>query len=99
VNPMVVPAIGVSGQARACLADSLLKNSYLFLSLRRRSSPFNPAGIEPLDQGPHADGWTSRYSDPTGSANLIRSLQPTRPEEIHNLASNGHAKTWPVCSN
>src|SRR2546427_3008227 len=79
---------GVTGQDGAYLAEYLLGLGYTVHGVKRRSSSFNPAGIDHLYQDPHAGNvpFLVHYGDMTDSTNLIRLMQQIRPTEIYNLA-------------
>jgi GDPmannose 4,6-dehydratase len=83
---------GVTGQDGAYLAAFLLKKGYSVHGVKRRSSSFNTARIDPLYTDPH-QGHTNfhlHYGDLTDSTNLIRLVQETQPDEIYNLAAQSH---------
>ena len=83
---------GITGQDGSYLAALLLKNGYMVHGVKRRSSSFNTARIDPLYQDPHVDGasFHLHYGDMTDSTNLIRLVQETQPDEIYNLAAQSH---------
>jgi GDPmannose 4,6-dehydratase len=83
---------GVTGQDGAYLARLLLDKGYTVHGVKRRSSSFNTGRIEDIYQDPHVeDGrFHLHYGDMTDSANLIRIVQETQPDEIYNLAAQSH---------
>ena len=85
---------GVTGQDGAYLAALLLAKGYEVHGLKRRSSSFNTARIDPLYQDPHEKGvpFFLHYGDMTDSTNLIRIVQETKPDEIYNLAAQSHVQ-------
>ena len=60
--------------------------------MKRRSSSFNTARIEEIYEDPHSTDTNLflHYGDMTDSANLIRIIQDTQPDEIYNLAAQSH---------
>jgi len=85
---------GVTGQDGSYLAALLLKKGYTVHGIKRRSSSFNSARIDPLYQDPHDRGvsFHLHYGDMTDSTNLIRLVQETQPDEIYNLAAQSHVQ-------
>ncbi len=85
---------GVTGQDGAYLAEFLLGKGYTVHGVKRRSSSFNTARIEPLYQDPHeADPrLILHYGDMTDATNLIRVVQQTQPDEVYNLAAQSHVQ-------
>jgi len=83
---------GITGQDGSYLAALLLKKGYKVHGVKRRSSSFNTARIDPLYQDPHigAASFVLHYGDMTDSTNLIRLVQETQPDEIYNLAAQSH---------
>ncbi|MDE2163067.1 MAG: GDP-mannose 4,6-dehydratase [Alphaproteobacteria bacterium] len=83
---------GITGQDGSYLAALLLKKGYSVHGVKRRSSSFNTARIDPLYQDPHVEGaaFHLHYGDMTDSTNLIRLVQETQPDEIYNLAAQSH---------
>ena len=85
---------GVTGQDGAYLSRLLLDKGYVVHGIKRRSSSFNTARIDPLYIDPH-EGKTRfflHYGDLTDATNLIRILQETQPTEIYNLAAQSHVQ-------
>jgi GDPmannose 4,6-dehydratase len=80
---------GVTGQDGAYLAEFLLNKGYVVHGLKRRSSSFNTGRVDHLYQDPHEQElrFTMHYGDMTDATNLIRIVQETQPDEIHNLAA------------
>ena len=85
---------GVTGQDGAYLAELLLSKGYVVHGVKRRSSSFNTARIDNLYVDPHEreTRFFLHYGDMTDSANLIRLVQETRPDEIYNLAAQSHVQ-------
>lgn len=85
---------GVTGQDGAYLAELLLSKGYVVHGVKRRSSSFNTARIDNLyvDPHEHETRFFLHYGDMTDSANLIRLVQETRPDEIYNLAAQSHVQ-------
>ena len=83
---------GVTGQDGAYLARLLLAKGYVVHGIKRRSSSFNTGRIEDIYQDPHDPDprLVLHYGDMTDSANLIRIVQETQPDEIYNLAAQSH---------
>jgi GDPmannose 4,6-dehydratase len=83
---------GVTGQDGAYLAEYLLDLGYTVHGIKRRSSSFNTARIDHLNEDPHTGNtpFLLHYGDMTDSTNLIRLLQQIRPTEIYNLAAQSH---------
>lgn len=85
---------GITGQDGSYLAELLLAKGYTVYGLIRRSSTFNTARIDHLYQDPHENDYRLRlvYGDMTDSANLLRLLRESQPDEIYNLAAQSHVK-------
>lgn len=85
---------GITGQDGSYLAEFLLDKGYLVHGIKRRSSLFNTDRIDHLYQDPHETDLRLKlhYGDLTDSANLIRIVQETQPDEIYNLAAMSHVK-------
>ncbi len=85
---------GITGQDGAYLAEFLLDKGYIVHGIKRRASQFNTQRIDHLYQDPHEKNlkFHLHYGDVTGSGNLIRIIQETRPLEIYNLAAMSHVK-------
>ena len=83
---------GITGQDGAYLADLLLKKDYLVHGIKRRSSSFNTARFDHLNQDPHIDkrNFVLQHGDLTVSTNMIRIIQEVQPDEIYNLAAQSH---------
>ena len=90
------PITGVTGQDGAYLAEFLLAKGYEVHGIQRRSSSYNAARVEHLDQNPHEPGesadFSMHYGDMTDSTNLIRLVQKVQPTEIYNLAAQSHVQ-------
>lgn len=85
---------GITGQDGAYLARLLLNKGYIVHGIKRRSSSFNTARIDPLYVDPHVEGARLflHYGDLTDSTNLIRIVQETKPDEIYNLGAQSHVQ-------
>jgi len=85
---------GITGQDGAYLAELLLAKGYAVHGIKRRSSSFNTERIDHLYQDPHFENRNLflHYGDMTDSMNLIALLQKIQPDEIYNLAGQGHGK-------
>ena len=85
---------GVTGQDGAYLAEFLLKKKYIVHGIKRRSSSFNTERVNHLYSDPHEPGvkFFMHYGDMTDSANIIRIVKETNPDEIYNLAAQSHVK-------
>ena len=83
---------GITGQDGAYLAEFLLNKGYIVHGIRRRSSSFNTKRIDHLYKDTHEKNVNLflHYGDLTDSANLIRIIQETQPDEIYNLAAQSH---------
>ena len=85
---------GVTGQDGAYLAELLLSKGYVVHGIKRRSSSFNTGRVDHLYQDLHEErvAFQMHYGDVTDSANLIRIVQETQPNEIYNLAAQSHVQ-------
>ena len=85
---------GVTGQDGAYLSELLLGEGYIVHGVKRRSSSFNTGRIDRLYQDPHDPDqrFILHHGDMTDSANLIRIVQQTQPDEIYNLAAQSHVQ-------
>ena len=83
---------GVTGQDGSYLAELLLSKGYIVHGIKRRSSSFNTARIDPLYVDRHNPDakFFLHYGDLVDSTNLIRILQETQPDEIYNLGAQSH---------
>src|ERR1700683_4250695 len=83
---------GVTRQDGAYLAELLLSKGYAVHGIKRRASSFNTGRIDHLYKDPHERDarLTLHYGDLTDSANLIRIIQETQPDEIYNLGAQSH---------
>ena len=83
---------GITGQDGAYLAELLLSKGYVVHGVKRRSSLINTNRIDHLYKDPLLEK-TNLYlhhGDMTDSANIIRLVQETQPDEIYNLAAMSH---------
>ncbi|MBF0313975.1 MAG: GDP-mannose 4,6-dehydratase [Oligoflexia bacterium] len=84
---------GITGQDGAYLAELLLQKGYIVHGIKRRSSSFNTARVDPLYDNPEYHGrFFLHYGDLSDSTNLIRLVQETTPDEIYNLGAMSHVK-------
>ena len=85
---------GITGQDGAYLTELLLAKGYTVHGIKRRSSSFNTARIDPFYQDPHEPNprLFLHYGDMTDATNLIRIVQETQPDEIYNLAAQSHVQ-------
>src|SRR5688572_12309878 len=85
---------GVTGQDGALLAELLLDKGYVVHGIKRRSSSFNTGRVDHLYVDPHQEStrFFMHYGEMTDSANLIRIVQETQPDEIYNLAAQSHVQ-------
>jgi len=83
---------GITGQDGAYLAEFLLGKGYEVHGIKRRTSLFNTARIDPLFEGDYgASGqFVLHHGDMTDSSSLTRILQDVRPDEVYNLAAQSH---------
>jgi GDPmannose 4,6-dehydratase len=83
---------GITGQDGSYLAEFLLEKGYEVHGIKRRASLFNTARVDHIYQDPHAKGknFFLHYGDLTDSANLVRIVQQTQPDEIYNLGAQSH---------
>ncbi|MFW8642462.1 GDP-mannose 4,6-dehydratase [Rhizobium beringeri] len=93
-NRKVALITGITGQDGAYLAELLLEKGYIVHGLKRRSSSFNTSRIEHLYEDPHVENprFILHFGDMTDSTNLIRVVQETQPDEVHNLAAQSHVQ-------
>ncbi|MEK7563338.1 MAG: GDP-mannose 4,6-dehydratase [Patescibacteria group bacterium] len=91
-RPKVALITGVTGQDGAYLTEFLLDKGYVVHGVKRRASSFNTARIDHLYRDPHEEGvrFFLHHGDLTDSANVIRIIQETQPDEIYNLAAQSH---------
>jgi GDPmannose 4,6-dehydratase len=85
---------GVTGQDGSYLAELLLEKGYEVHGIKRRTSTFNTDRIDHIYKDPHEEDvhFFLHYGDLTDSANLIRIVQETQPDEIYNLAAQSHVQ-------
>lgn len=91
-RPKIALITGVTGQDGAYLTEFLLNKGYVVHGVKRRASSFNTARIDHLYRDPHEEGvrFFLHHGDLTDSANIIRIIQETQPDEIYNLAAQSH---------
>lgn len=85
---------GITGQDGAYLAEFLLNKGYTVHGMHRRSSLSNTGRIDHLLQDPHQKDskFFLHYGDLTDSANVIRLIKDTEPDEIYNLGAQSHVQ-------
>ncbi len=83
-----------TGQDGAYLAELLVAKGYVVHGIKRRSSSFNTARVDPLYHDPNEREvrFYLHYGDVTDATNLIRIVQETQPDEIYNLAAQSHVQ-------
>ena len=83
---------GITGQDGSYLTEFLLSKDYEVHGIKRRSSSFNTQRIDHIYQDPHLENakLILHHGDMTDSANLMRIIQETQPDEIYNLAAQSH---------
>ena len=91
-RPKVALITGVTGQTAPISTEFLLDKGYVVHGVKRRASSFNTARIDHLYRDPHEEGvrFFLHHGDLTDSANVIRIIQETQPDEIYNLAAQSH---------
>lgn len=91
-NGKVALITGITGQDGSYLAEFLLQRGYTVHGIKRRASSFNTQRLDHLYQDPHIPDarLTLHYGDLTDTANLIRIVQETQPDEIYNLGAMSH---------
>ena len=85
---------GITGQDGSYLAEFLLKKNYIVHGIKRRSSSFNTQRIDHLFRDPQEQNVKLHlhYGDMTDTANIIKIIQKTKPDEIYNLAAQSHVQ-------
>ncbi|QQR40375.1 GDP-mannose 4,6-dehydratase [Devosia rhizoryzae] len=93
-NNRVALITGATGQDGAYLAQLLLNKGYTVHGVKRRSSSFNTGRIEHIyqDRHEHNQQFVLHYGDLTDTANMIRLVQETQPDEVYNLAAQSHVQ-------
>ena len=83
---------GITGQDGSYLTEFLLGKGYIVHGIKRRASLFNTARLDHIYQDPHvSEGRLMlHHGDLSDTANLIRIVQETRPDEIYNLGAMSH---------
>lgn len=83
---------GITGQDGSYLAELLLSKGYNVHGIVRRCSSRNTERIEHLINNKN---FFLHYGDLTDSANIIRLVKETSPNEIYNLGAQSHVKiSW-----
>jgi len=85
---------GITGQDGSYLSEYLLNLGYEVHGIIRRTSWYNTARIDHLQQCPHTPNrrFILHYGDLTDSTNIIRIIQEVQPDEIYNLGAMSHVK-------
>nr|WP_240333162.1 GDP-mannose 4,6-dehydratase [Helicobacter suis] len=85
---------GITGQDGSYLARHLLDLGYEVHGIKRRSSSFNTARIDPIYEDVHSSHthFFLHYGDLTDSSNITSLLAKIRPTEIYNLAAQSHVQ-------
>ncbi|WP_205439199.1 GDP-mannose 4,6-dehydratase [Helicobacter suis] len=85
---------GITGQDGSYLARHLLDLGYEVHGIKRRSSSFNTARIDPIYEDIHSSHarFFLHYGDLTDSSNITSLLAKIRPTEIYNLAAQSHVQ-------
>ena len=83
---------GITGQDGSYLADFLLTKGYEVHGIKRRSSMLNTERIDHLYEDPHVSGrrFFLHYGDMTDATSLLCVVDRVQPDEIYNLAAQGH---------
>lgn len=91
-NGKVALITGITGQDGSYLAEFLLQRGYTVHGIKRRASSFNTQRLDHLYQDPHIPDarLALHYGDLSDTANLIRIVQETQPDEIYNLGAMSH---------
>ncbi len=90
--PKVALITGITGQDGAYLAEFLLEKGYTVHGIKRRTSLFNTARIDPLFEGAYGTSGqlVLHHGDMTDTSSLTRILQEITPDEVYNLAAQSH---------
>ena len=82
----------MTGQDGSYLAEFLLTKGYEIHGIKRRSSSFNTARIDPIYEDPHSDdqNFILHYGDLTDGSNITKIIAEVKPNEIYNLAAQSH---------
>jgi len=85
---------GITGQDGSYLADLLLFKGYEIHGIIRRSSTFNASRIDHLYSDSHLNGvrFFLHYGDLTDADQLKELNNNIQPDEIYNLAAQGHVQ-------
>ena len=91
-EPPIALITGVTGQDGSYLAELLLEKGYIVHGIKRRASSLNTQRIDHIYQDPHIENtrFKLHYGDLSDTANLIRIIQETQPDEIYNLGAMSH---------
>ena len=90
--PKKAMIIGVTGQDGAYLAELLLEKGYTVHGIRRRASMYNTSRIDHIYQNRQVDKrrLVLHYGDVTDISSMIALVQEIEPDEVYNLAAEGH---------
>lgn len=90
--PKKAMVIGVTGQDGAYLAELLLEKGYEVHGIRRRASMFNTRRIDHIYQNRQVDNrrLVLHYGDVTDLATMMVLMREVQPDEVYNLAAEGH---------
>jgi GDPmannose 4,6-dehydratase len=85
---------GITGQDGSYLAELLLSKGYEVHGIKRRSSSFNTARIEPiyLDWHDERSRLFLHFADLADSSSIWTLLNEIRPDEVYNLAAQSHVR-------
>ncbi len=85
---------GITGQDGAYLAALLLEKGYEVHAIRRRSSLFNTARIDPLfgSSPEKRKRLVLHHGDLTDGTSLVSLMGQVRPDEVYNLAAQSHVQ-------
>jgi GDPmannose 4,6-dehydratase len=85
---------GITGQDGSYLAEFLLAKGYEVHGIKRRSSSFNTARLEPVyaDWHDQSSRLFLHFADASDSSSLWSLLYEIQPDEIYNLAAQSHVR-------
>jgi GDPmannose 4,6-dehydratase len=85
---------GITGQDGAYLAQLLLLKGYEVHGIKRRSSSFNTARLDPFFDHPNLH---LHYGDMADATSLTRIVCDVCPDEVYNLAAQSHVQVSFEC--
>ncbi|MCP5492139.1 MAG: GDP-mannose 4,6-dehydratase [Chlamydiales bacterium] len=90
--PKKAMVIGITGQDGAYLAELLLDKGYEVHGVRRRASLFNTKRIDHIYQNRQVNDrrLVLHYGDVTDLATMMLLMKNIEPDEVYNLAAEGH---------